>query len=342
MTSIDLRSDTVTRPTPGMLQAMMAAKVGDDVFGDDPTVAALEEMAARLFNKEAAVFCPSGTMANQIAVKVHTRAGDEVICDALSHVYHYEGGGMMANSGVSVRLVAGDQGRFTANDVIFNINPDDVHHPHTRLVVIENTCNKGGGSIWDIREIERIHRACQAHDLKLHLDGARLFNALVETGETTEQYGDLFDSVSICLSKGLGAPIGSLLIGDKAFIKQARRIRKLFGGAMRQAGYLAAAGIYALEHHIERLKADHHRAKVLAGHLSTLPFVKEVLPVETNIVVFSLQDHIPEDLFIRKLEQQGIRMIAFGHKKVRIVTHLDVDNKMLEEALGVLSEISFK
>lgn len=339
MNPIDLRSDTVTRPTPGMMDAMMAAQVGDDVFGDDPTINALEERAARMFGKEAAVFCPSGTMTNQIAVKVHTRAGDEVICDALSHVYHYEGGGMMANSGVSVRLVAGDQGRFTANDVLFNINPDDVHHPHTRLVVIENTCNKGGGSIWDIREIERIQRACQVHDLKLHLDGARLFNALVEKGETTEQYGALFDSVSICLSKGLGAPVGSLLIGDEAFIKQARRIRKLFGGAMRQAGYLAAAGLYALDHHIERLKDDHRRAKAMAKHISALPYVQEVLPVETNIVVFALHDHVPADLFIRRVEQHGIRMIAFGHQKVRIVTHLDFDDEMMGKALGILSVV---
>jgi threonine aldolase len=339
MKMIDLRSDTVTRPTPGMLEAMMDAQVGDDVFGDDPTVNALEEKAASMFGKEAAVFCPSGTMTNQIAVRVHTRPGDEVICDYLSHVYHYEGGGLMANSGVSVRLIHGHQGRFRADDVISSINdPNDVHQPLSRLVVVENTCNKGGGSVWNLEEIRRIRRACQVHELKLHLDGARIFNALVETGETTEQYGELFDSVSICLSKGLGAPVGSLLIGDHGFILRARRMRKLFGGGMRQSGFLAAAGTYALDHHVDRLKEDHRRARKLADHLSGLPFVKEVFPVETNIVVVTLHDQIPSDLFIKRLEQKGILMIGFGHQKVRAVTHLDFDDEMLERVILALED----
>ncbi len=339
MKTIDLRSDTVTRPTPRMLSAMMEARVGDDVFGDDPTVKILEEKSARMFGKEAAVFCPSGTMTNQIAVRVHTRPGDEVICDYLSHVYHYEGGGLMANSGVSVRLLHGNQGRFQVDDVISNINnPHDVHQPLSRMVVIENTCNKGGGSIWDLEEIRRIHRACQVHELKLHLDGARIFNALAETGETPEQYGTLFDSVSICLSKGLGAPVGSLLIGDHEFILRARRMRKLFGGGMRQSGFLAAAGIYALDHHIERLKEDHRRARVLAGHLSGLDYVTEVLPVETNIIVFTLRDEFPSELFMKKMEQKGILFIGFGHQKVRAVTHLDFDDEMLERVILALED----
>ena len=339
MNPIDLRSDTVTRPTPGMMDAMMSAKVGDDVFGDDPTVIALEERAAGLFGKEAAVYCPSGTMTNQIAVRVHTRPGDEVICDALSHVYHYEGGGMMANSGVSVRLVKGDRGRFSVDDVVNNINPDDIHHPNTRLVVIENTCNKGGGSIWNIEEIRRIYLACQYHGLRLHLDGARLFNALAETGETPLQYGELFDSISLCLSKGLGAPVGSLLVGDKAFIKQARRVRKLFGGAMRQSGFLAAAGLYALDHHIDRMKDDHRRAKMIAQTLSGLSFVKDILPVETNILVFTLQDHISAETFIRQLSQYGILVLEFGPRKVRMITHLDFDDEQLDQVRQALSEI---
>lgn len=336
---IDLRSDTVTRPTPGMLEAMMNAKVGDDVFGDDPTVAALEEKIAAMFGKEAAVYCPSGTMTNQIAVRVHTRPGDEVLCDALSHIYHYEGGGMMANSGASVRLVTGDRGRFTVNDVLNNINPDDIHHPRTRLVVIENTCNKGGGSVWHIEEIRRIYLACQHHGLKLHLDGARLFNALAETGEKPSQYGELFDSVSICLSKGLGAPVGSLLIGNKGFIKQARRVRKLFGGAMRQSGFLAAAGIFALDHHIHRLKEDHRRAKMIAQTLSGLSYVKDILPVQTNILIFTLQDHISTDVFIEQLRQSGILVLDFGPHKIRMITHLDVGNEEIEKVMQVLSDL---
>ncbi len=337
---IDLRSDTVTRPTPGMLEAMMKAKVGDDVFGDDPTVMALEERVAGLFGKEGAVFCPSGTMTNQIAVRVHTRPGDEVICDALSHVYHYEGGGMMANSGVSVRLVNGDRGRFTSGDVIRNVNPDDVHHPITRLVIIENTCNKGSGSIWDIEEIRRIYLVCQVHGLKLHLDGARLFNALAETGESPLQYGQLFDSVSICLSKGLGAPVGSVLTGDKEFIKQARRIRKLFGGAMRQSGFLAAAGLYAIDHHTARVKEDHRRAKELARTLSGLSYVKDILPVETNIVVCTLEDTLPTGAFIQKLKDAGILVLEFGHQKIRMITHLDVGDEEIEKVMQVLPELS--
>ncbi|MBP6977564.1 MAG: GntG family PLP-dependent aldolase [Bacteroidales bacterium] len=336
---IDLRSDTVTRPTPGMLQAMMDAKVGDDVFGDDPTVIALEERAAELFGKAAAVYCPSGTMTNQIAVRVHTHPGDEVICDALSHVYHYEGGGMMANSGVSVRLVHGDRGRFKSVDVLQNINPDDIHHPRTRLVIVENTCNKGGGSIWDIEEIRRIYLACQAQGLKLHLDGARIFNALAVTGESSLQYGQLFDSVSVCLSKGLGAPVGSVLIGENEFIRQARRVRKLFGGAMRQSGFLAAAGLYALDHHTQRVKEDHLRARSLAQTLSGLSYVKDILPVDTNILIFTLQDGISTDTYLKKLQESGVLALDFGPQKIRMITHLDFGDEELVRVQQVLQEM---
>ena len=269
---IDVRSDTVTQPTPAMLQAMLQAVVGDDVFGEDETVNELQRKAAELFGKEAALFCPSGTMSNQIAIKTHTQPGDEVICDELAHVYLFEGGGIAANSGASVRLLKGDNGRFTAEQVRDNINRrDDSHFPWTRLVAIENTVNKGGGCCWDLREIERIRSVCQEQNIAMHLDGARLFNALVARDEAPRDYGNLFESISICLSKGLGAPAGSLLLGSRAFIARAHRQRKLLGGGMRQAGYLAAAGLFALEHNVRRLQDDHRKAKVLAAELRTLP-----------------------------------------------------------------------
>jgi threonine aldolase len=334
--TIDLRSDTVTRPTRGMLDAMYAARVGDDVFGDDPTVIALEEKAAKLFGKDEALFCPSGTMTNQIAIKVHTVPGDEVICDESSHVYRYEGGGIGMNSGASVRLVQGDRGRITGRQVLQNINPDDPHYPVTRLVVAENTSNRGGGSCYDHKDLQGISKACRDNQLKFHLDGARLFNALVKTGTATLQVGELFDSISICLSKGLGAPVGSLLIGEDDFIRKARRVRKVFGGGMRQAGYLAAAGIYALDHHVDRLKEDHERAEKLAEVLSNCSFVEEVLPVVTNILVFKLQDNVNDADFLARLESKGLRGIGFGPQTIRFVTHLDFDDEMLEEAIDIL------
>ncbi|TAH01906.1 MAG: aminotransferase class I/II-fold pyridoxal phosphate-dependent enzyme, partial [Sphingobacteriales bacterium] len=256
----DYRSDTVTRPTPAMLAAMMNAPLGDDVFGEDPTINQLEQLAAGTFGYEAAIFCPSGTMTNQIAIKCHTQPGDEVICDKNSHVYIYEGGGIAFNSGASVRLLEGDRGRITAEQVAESVNPDDVHRPISRLVSLENTCNRGGGSCYNLTEIEKIRKVCNQHGLILHLDGARLFNAMVARKEDPQAYGKLFHSISICLSKGLGAPVGSLLLGNQAFIKKARRVRKVFGGGMRQAGVLAAAGIYAMENHVERLTQDHLHA----------------------------------------------------------------------------------
>ncbi|NQT96964.1 MAG: aminotransferase class I/II-fold pyridoxal phosphate-dependent enzyme [Candidatus Marinimicrobia bacterium] len=336
---IDLRSDTVTRPSKGMLAAMTAAKVGDDVFQEDPTVNELERKVAAMFNKDKALFCPSGTMTNQIAIKDHTYPGDEVICDRLSHVYHYEGGGIARNSGASVRLLSGDRGRFSAEDLLANINPDDVHHTVSKMVVIENTCNKGGGSYWAIQTIRDIHKVCVKNDLKLHLDGARLFNALTETGESAEDFGEIFDTISICFSKGLGAPVGSVLLGDNEFIKQARRIRKVWGGGMRQVGYLAAAGIYALDQNIVRLTDDHRRARILGETIETLPYVKEIMPVDTNIVIFILKNDVNSENFIRTLAEAGILVISMGYQILRMVTHLDFNDEMLSTVLRVLSQL---
>jgi len=338
---IDLRSDTVTRPSRGMLEAMFSAQVGDDVLGDDPTVIELEHKAANLFRKEAALFCPSGTMTNQIAVNIHTRPGDEVICHQFSHVYYYEGGAMMRNSGVSVCLLGGDRGLITAADVETHINPEDIHRPSTRLVEVENTMNKGGGTCYRYEDLAEIAAICKKHGLRYHLDGARLFNALVETGEKPEDYAKLFDSVSICLSKGLGAPIGSLLVGSADFIRQARRVRKAFGGAMRQVGYLAAAGIYALDHNISRLKEDNDRARYLGRLLAGLPYVEKVMPVDTNIVIFSLKKGYPEEQFLDRLKQEDIHALPFGPQTVRFVTHLDFTSDMLEKTEEVLKQVRF-
>jgi len=331
MKTIDLRSDTITRPSSEMLHAMMTTEVGDDVFGDDPSVIALQGKAAQMFGKEAALYCPSGTMTNQIAIKVHTKPGDEVICDRLSHIYNYEGGGIAFNSSASVRLLYGDRGRFSAQDVLENINPDDPHFPVTKLVSVENTCNKGGGSYWKEEDIAEIQKVCLKHGLKLHLDGARLFNALVETNESPKKYGAMFDSISICLSKGLGAPVGSLLLGDASFIKQARRMRKVFGGGMRQAGFMAAAGIYALDNNIERLKEDHRRAKQLGEIFAKQPYIKNVMSVDTNIVVIEIIDDVDSLALIKAFAEKGIWVVGFGKQKIRLVTHLDFDDEMLDD-----------
>ena len=338
---IDLRSDTVTKPTQGMLDAMLSAHVGDDVFGDDPTVNQLQDMISDMFGMESAIFCPSGTMTNQIAIKVHTNPGDELIYDRLSHIYIYEGGGIARNSGVSTRLLQGDRGRFIASDVSNNINPDDEHFPITSLVSIENTCNKGGGSIWNFENIKEIAVVCKRRNLKLHLDDARLFNALTESKARPADYGNIFDSISICLSKGLGAPIGSLLLGSKEFIKKARRIRKVFGGGMRQVGYLAAAGIYALENNIKRLKDDHKRAKIIEITLLNLPYIKSVYPVETNLIVFELKEDVNINHFLKKLEENDIFAIKTGHQLIRMVTHLNFNDDMLESTIDILNKIKF-
>ena len=322
-----------------MLNAMMTAKVGDDVFGEDPTVNALEKKLAEMFGMQAAIFCPSGTMTNQIAINVHVRPGDEVICDQMAHIYNYEGGGIARNSSASVRLLQGDRGRFTAEDVFANINPDNIHAARTKLVEIENTVNKAGGSYWDINEIRKIRKVVDQFGLKFHMDGARLFNALVETGETPKQYGDLFDSISICLSKGLGAPVGSVLLGTTAFINEARRTRKVFGGAMRQAGFMAAAGVYALDNHITRLKEDHQRAKAIAEVLAKLPYIEEVYPAQTNIVIFKLNKSLTDKDFVNYLKEKNIHCSIFGPQIIRMVTHLDFTNEMLDVVVLALNKL---
>ncbi len=333
---INLISDTVTKPTPEMLKAMISAQVGDDVFGEDPTVNALEEKAATMFGKPAALFCPSGTMTNQIAIKAHTQPLDEVICDHYSHVYQYETGGYAYNSGVAINLIEGTNGKITADQIATAIKPVFDWLPLSRLVVLENTANKGGGSYYTLEEVEPISQLCKDKGLALHLDGARLFNALVETEESTLAIGGLFDSISICLSKGLGAPVGSLLIGSVDFIKKARRIRKVMGGGMRQAGYLAAAGIYALGHHVERLKEDNQRAKILGEALASKSWVESVRPVKTNIVIFDLVAPQTAADFLEKIKAVGINAAPFGPATVRFVTHLDFIENMLEKTLEVL------
>ena len=338
----DLRSDTITKPSPEMLNAMMEAIVGDDVFAEDPTINKLQEMMADMFGNEEALFVPSGTMANQIAIKVHTQPGDEVICDKLSHIYNHEGGGIAFNSGASVRLLNGELGRFTANDVESAILDDDSHLANSSLVVIENTVNKGGGSIWDINEIKEIKKVCIKNDLKLHLDGARLFNAFVETGENPKDYGQLFDSISICLSKGLGTPVGSVLIGSKDFIRKAHRFRKVMGGGMRQVGYLAAAGIYALNNNVALLKKDHERARNIGAMLEKLEVVSKILPIETNIVIFHLNPDISNpSSFLNKLAEKKVLAFPFGSDSVRFVTHLDFNDEHLKHLEHTLNSIRF-
>lgn len=336
---IDFRSDTVTRPTPAMLEAMMKAPVGDDVFGEDPSINQLEALCASLFGMEAAVFCPSGTMTNQIAIKCHTQPGDEVICDKLSHVYLYEGGGIAANSGASVRLLEGNRGRITAAQVAANINPEDVHKPVTRLVSLENTANRGGGACYDFTDIQAIKEVCLQNNLKLHLDGARLFNALVARNETCRQYGETFDSISICLSKGLGTPVGSVLISNRETIRKARRIRKLFGGGMRQAGYLAAAGIYALEHQVARLAEDHAHAQEILQALVQKDFTGEVLPVETNIIIFEVKGRFTAPALAARLKEQGIFVMAISPTQVRMVLHLDISQADVQYTIDVITKL---
>ena len=331
-----------------MMEAMMKAKVGDDVFGEDPSINELEALAADMFGMEAALFCPSGTMTNQIAVKCHTQPGDEVICDQTAHVYQYEGGGIAFNSGASVKLLQGNLGRISAEQVLSVINPDDPHRPHTSLVCLENTSNRGGGSCYDFEEVKRIYKVCKEKDLKFHLDGARLFNALVAKKETPKQYGELFDSISICLSKSLGCPVGSLLLGKKArpddpvgrdFIKKGRRVRKVFGGGMRQAGFLAAAGIYALQNHVDRLAEDHAKAKQLGDVIAKKDFVKFILPVETNIIIFELNDTMTAPALVAKLKEQDILGYAISPTRIRMLLHLDINKEMLAKTIDVFNKL---
>lgn len=339
---IDLRSDTVTRPTREMYEAMMNAPVGDDVFGEDPTINMLQFRAAEMFGKEAALFCPSGTMTNQIAIQVHCSPGDEVICSELAHIYLYEGGGIAKNAGASVRLLKGDKGRISPLDIEKNINPPDSHYPRTSLVAVEDTCNKGGGSCYSFEDLEQISQLSRKNGLAFHLDGARVFNAIVKEGHDMLSYGKLFDSISICLSKGLGAPVGSVLLGSAEFIKEAHRIRKGMGGGMRQAGIVAAAGLYALENYVDRLAEDHEKAKKLADTLETCSYVREVVTPETNIVIFSLKEGIFSGDVVTALGKVGVSTLPFGPEMIRFVTHYDVSMEEIDKCCSILKELEIK
>lgn len=337
MITVDLRSDTVTKPTPAMLEAMWSAKIGDDVFGEDESINELEAKAAAMFGMEAGLFCPSGTMTNQIAIKCFTQPLDELIADQTAHVYRYEGGGIAFNSAVSTRLLNGERGILTADMIEPEINAENIHYPNTSLVVLENTVNKGGGKCYTLEQIAPIAGLCKQRGLKLHLDGARIFNALVHTGDKAADYGKYFDGISVCLSKGLGTPVGSVLLADKATIKYARRLRKVLGGGMRQAGFLAAAGIYALDHHVERLKIDHSHSHILADELKRLSWVSNVVDVETNIVLFDTLE--PADIVVENLAEQGIKCNSTDAHRVRFVTHLDVHPEQVEYTVKVLKEL---
>ncbi|MEO8774526.1 MAG: GntG family PLP-dependent aldolase [Gelidibacter sp.] len=337
---IDLRSDTVTKPTKGMLEAMIGAKVGDDVYKEDPSVNVLETRLAELFGMDDALFFPTGTMANQTALKLHTNPGEQVICDKYAHIYNYEGGGASFNSGISCQLIDGKRGMFTAEQAEGAINPPDFYHsPLTSLIAVENTTNKGGGACWDFKELQRIGSVASRHNLGYHLDGARIWNALIAKNESPKQYGELFDTISVCLSKGLGCPIGSVLLGNKDIMKGALRIRKVLGGGMRQVGFAAAAGLYALDHHFERLIEDHNKAQQIGEVLSKLSVVKKVEPIETNIVIFELNDEVNDSEFLKRLNEKNIRISNMGNRKLRMVTHLDYTDEMHNKLLVLLKTI---
>jgi len=335
---IDFRSDTVTRPTPAMMDAMMHAAVGDDVFREDPTVNLLEKTMAEIFGMEAALYCTSGTMSNQIAIACHTRPGDEVICEQEAHVYIYEGGGIAFNAGCQVRTVNGDRGRIRADQILQVINADDVHKARSSLVCLENTSNRGGGSCYAMEEVKKIRQVCDDHVLALHLDGARLFNAMVAQNEKPVDYGNLFHSISVCFNKGLGCPAGSVLLGTNIFINRARRIRKVFGGGLRQSGFYAATALYALENHVARLASDHQHARIVGEALMHHPKVKMVLPVETNLVIFELQEGEDPKNFLAYMREQKILLLTVTPQRLRIVTHLDVHPGMVETFCSLLQK----
>ncbi|KLT66560.1 low specificity L-threonine aldolase [Pedobacter sp. BMA] len=332
---LDFRSDTVTKPTPGMLDAMMSAKVGDDVFGEDETVHNLETKMAATFHMEEGLFCPSGTMTNQIGIKCFTNPMDEVICDQTAHVYRYEIGGIAFHSAASVRLLYGKRGILTPELIEPEINEDNIHYPNSSLVVLENTVNKGGGACYTLGQIAPIHHLCNVKGLKLHLDGARIFNALVATGDKAAEYGKYFDGISVCLSKGLGAPVGSVLLGSRQTIAKARKIRKAFGGGMRQAGFLAAAGIYALDHHVERLQQDHDHAKELSVALARTSYVKSIMPVETNIVIFEVAAGTAQKI-VDQFKEKGLHCNTTSASTIRLVTHLDLTPEMIDRAIDII------
>ena len=337
---VDLRSDTVTVPTKGMLEFMMDSNVGDDVYGEDPTVNQLQDKVSSIFGKEVGMFFPSGTMANQTAIKLHTNPGEQVICDKYSHIYNYEGGGASFNSGVSFNLINGERGMFNAKQAADSINPKDFYHsPLSSLIAVENTTNKGGGACWNINELKQIKKIAKLNNLGMHLDGARIWNALIANGDNPLEIGKIFDTISVCLSKGLGCPIGSVLIGDKNIMNNALRIRKILGGGMRQAGYLANAGLYALDNNIERLSEDHKKAKEIGEVLMKSKFVKSVEKIETNIVIFELKKDISEFSFIKKLNKLNIKLISMGSNKLRLVTHLNYTNNHHEYFISSIKSL---
>lgn len=319
-----------------MLSFMSNAQTGDDVFGEDPTVNALEKKLADMFFMEAGLFCPSGTMTNQIAIKCHTVPGNEVICEALSHIFIYEAGGIAFNSLCQAKTIRGNRGQITATQVLEAVNPPDIHKPPTALVSLENTANRGGGSCYDFREILQIKKVCEDHKLPLHLDGARLFNALIARNETPGQYGQTFDSISICLSKGLGAPVGSVLLGKADFIQKARRVRKILGGGMRQAGYLAAAGLFALENNVSRLAEDHLHARQIAEALKTKDFVSKVETPETNILLFEVDPKWTAPGIVSAFHENGFAMLAVSPTQIRMVTHLDISAGDVEKTIDFI------
>lgn len=320
----------------------MSAETGDDVYKEDPTVNALEERLCQLFGMEAALFFPTGSMANQAAIKLHTQPGEQLICDKWAHVYNYEGGGVSFNSGVSCKLIDGDRGMITADQVVKNINPPDFYHsPLTSLVCLENTTNKGGGACYDFNEILKIKEVCESNGLGLHLDGARLMNAIVAKKQNPKDYGKVFDTISVCLSKGLGTPLGTVLLGTHKLMKNAIRVRKVLGGGMRQIGFMAAAGLYALDNNMERLQQDHQKAREIADALKSLAFIKKVEPTETNIVIFYLKEGISEATFMKDLTDNNIRISSMGEGKLRIVTHLDYTDAMHLFLLEVLKSYKF-
>jgi threonine aldolase len=333
-TLIDLRSDTVTRPTPAMRAAMAAAEVGDDVFDDDPTVHRLQERVAALLGKEAALFVPSGTMSNQICVKAHTQPGDELLCEAGCHVYNSEAGGPAVLSGVTCRTLKGDYGILDVSQMDGKIRPDDEHLVRTRLVCLENTHNRGGGRIYPIEKIQAIGTWARRNGLGMHLDGARLWNAVVATGIAAAEWARHFDSVSVCFSKGLGAPLGSALAGPREFVVRGRRIRKLLGGGMRQVGVVAAAALYALEHHVARLAEDHRHARLIAQAIADTPGLRLDPPeVETNLIWFQVDpDAGTADDLAAKLKQRGVLVHMAGPQTLRAATHLDVTAAQAERA----------
>lgn len=336
MPRIDLRSDTFTQPTPGMLQAMFQAKTGDDVFGEDPTVNLLESRMAAMFEMESALYCPTGTLSNQIAIKAHTQPGQEVICEKTSHVYLYEGGGIAYNAGCQVKLIDGHYGRITAAQIVDAINPDDIHKPPSTLVSLENTANRGGGTCYKVEDLKEIKNVCLQNNLRLHLDGARLFNAMIAQNETAATFGKIFDSISVCLNKGMGCPIGSVLLGSKDFIKKSRRIRKVMGGGMRQAGYMAAAGLYALDHHLHRLSEDHNHAQQAAQSITQKSICKTLLPVETNILIFETHTAAEATHFVSYLKDHEIDVIAMTPTMIRLVFHLDITDDMTSKLINTI------